>query len=117
WRRTMSMQAVETTKGRSSSGILHDPLPGTGYRALRRIGAGTSSEVFEAVGPDRIRRAVKVLRAPFADEPELIRRLEQEGLALAALDHPSLVRVIDVGTTVAGRPYFAMPLLEGETVR
>jgi serine/threonine-protein kinase len=113
----MSMLAVETTKGRSSSRILRDPLPGTGYRALRRIGAGTSSEVFEAMGPDRVRRAVKVLRAAFADEPELVGRLEREGLALSALDHPNLVPVIDVGTTAAGRPYFAMPLLEGETVR
>jgi serine/threonine-protein kinase len=112
----MSMQAVEITGPRSSR-VLHDPLPGTGYRALRRLGAGATSEVFEVVGVDRVRRAVKVLREALADTPEAIFRLEQEGHALGSLAHPSLVPVLDVGTTSAGRPFFVMPLLEGETVR
>lgn len=112
--------SIETTGRGATSGasrVLHDPLPGTGYRALRRLGGGASSEVYEAVGIDRARRAVKVLRSVFVDTPEAVHRLEQEGRALAALDHPSLARVVDVGTTVAGRPFFAMALLEGETVR
>jgi serine/threonine-protein kinase len=113
----MSMVTVEATGGRAPSRMLHDPLPGTGYRALRRIGGGSSSEVYEAVGYDRVRRAVKVLRSVFVDAPDAVFRLEQEGRALAALDHPSLVPVIDVGTTATGRPYFVMPLLEGETAR
>jgi serine/threonine-protein kinase len=99
------------------SHILHDPLPGTEYRALRRIGAGASSEVWLAVGRDGVRRAVKVLRAVFADAPEAVFRLEQEGRALAALDHPSLVPVLEVGTTAARRPFLVMPLLEGQTAR
>jgi serine/threonine-protein kinase len=113
----MSLQAVTPAPRPAVARILHDPLPGTGYRALRRIGAGSSSEVFEAVGPDRLRRAVKVLRALHSDSPDAVFRMEQEGHALAALQHPSLVPVIDLGTTLAGRPYFVMPLLEGETVR
>jgi serine/threonine-protein kinase len=113
----MITQSVSTTGRPTVARTLHDPLPGTGYRALRRLGAGASSEVFEAVGVDRVRRAVKVLRSAFADTPEAVFRLEQEGRALAALDHPNLVPVVDVGTTLAGRPFFAMPLLDGETVR
>jgi serine/threonine-protein kinase len=115
----MSMHAVEITFARDpgTSRLLHDPLPGTGYRALRRLGAGATSEVFEVIGPDRVRRAVKVLRAVFADAPEAIFRLEQEGRALGSLSHPSLVPVLEVGTTAAGRPFFVMPLLEGETLR
>ena len=112
----MSMQAVETSH-HATSRVLRDPLPGTGYRTVRRLGAGASSEVYEAVGLDRSRRAVKVLRSLFVDTPEAVFRLEQEGRALGALDHPNLVPVLDVGTTLAGRPFFAMPLLEGETVR
>lgn len=104
-------------EGHARSEILFDPLPGTGYRTVRRIGAGTSSEVFEAVGIDRVRRAVKVLRSFFVASPEAVFRLEQEGRALAALHHPNLVPVLDVGTTVAGRPFFVMPLLAGETAR
>jgi len=111
------MLAVDHDPSRAPSEILHDPLPGTGYRTVRRIGAGASSEVFEAVGLDRVRRAVKVLRSFFVPSPEAVFRLEQEGRALAALDHPNLVPVLDVGTTAAGRPFFVMPLLDGETAR
>jgi serine/threonine protein kinase len=114
---SMSMLNFESAGGRAPSRILHDPLPGTGYRALRRIGGGSSSEVYEAVGYDRVRRAVKVLRSVFVDTPDAVFRLEQEGRSLAALDHPSLVPVVEVGTTASGRPFFVMPLLEGETVR
>jgi eukaryotic-like serine/threonine-protein kinase len=113
----MLMTAVEAPSYRSPSRILHDPLPGTGYCAVRRLGGGATSEVYEAFGLDGKRCAVKVLRSLFADTPEAVFRLEQEGLALAALDHPSLVPVLDVGTTATDRPYFAMPLLEGETVK
>jgi len=113
----MSMTAVDALAYRSPSRILHDPLPGTGYCAVRRLGGGATSEVYEAFGPDGKRCAVKVLRSLFVDTPEAIFRLEQEGLALAGLDHPSLVPVLDVGTTATDRPYFAMPLLEGETVK
>jgi serine/threonine-protein kinase len=108
----MSMAAVET-----SSRILFDPLPGTGYAALRRLGGGATSEVFEAVGPGRARCAVKVLRASFSDCPDAVCRLEREGRALGWLDHPGLVPVLDAGTTATGRPWFAMPLLQGETVK
>ena len=114
----MSMVSVESTGGRAPSRILHDPLPGTGYRALRRLGGGV---VLGGLRGGRattaIRRAVKVLRSVFVDAPDAVFRLEQEGRALAALDHPSLVPVLDVGTTATGRPFFVMPLLEGETVR
>lgn len=101
----------------SSMQTLHDPLLGTGYRPLRRIGAGASSEVFEALSPDRVRRAVKVLRSGFVDDLQACFRLEQEGLALSAIEHENLVPVVDAGITAAGRPFFVMPLLAGETLR
>src|SRR5262249_15654191 len=53
----------------------------------------------------------------FADAPDAVFRLEQEGRALAALDHPSLMPVLDVGRTAAGRPFFVMPYIEGQTAR
>jgi serine/threonine-protein kinase len=94
-----------------------NPLAGTRYRALRLLGAGSSSEVFDAVGPGAGRYAVKVLRPVHLGTRELVRRLEKEALALAALDHPNLVRVLDVGITPDGRPFFVMPRLVGETLR
>jgi serine/threonine-protein kinase len=94
-----------------------DPLSGTGFRSRRRLGGGASSEVFEAEGPSGQVCAVKVLRAMHLDTRDAVRRLALEGEALAALDHPNLVRVLDAGVTLDGRPWFAMPKLLGETLR
>jgi serine/threonine-protein kinase len=94
-----------------------DPLSGTGFRARRRLGGGASSEVFEAEGPSGRICAVKVLRALHLDTRDAVRRLVCEGQALATLDHPNLVRVLDAGVTLDGRPWFAMPKLLGETLR
>ena len=113
----MSMHAVEITPGRAPSRVLHDPLRGTEYRMVRRLGAGATSEVYEAVGPRGARCAVKVLRAVYVDDPKAVFRLHLEARALSSLDHPSLSRVLDVGATAAWRPFFAMPLLDGETAR
>jgi len=94
-----------------------DPLAGTPYRAVLRLGGGLTSEVFDATDSQGRRCAVKVLRAAHIDTPEAVLRLQREARALSALDHPSLVRVIDTGLTPDGRPYFVMPRLVGETVR
>jgi serine/threonine-protein kinase len=113
----MSSVAVETSSPTPFSSIAFDPLRGTGYRALGRLGGGSTSEVYAAIAPDGTRCAVKLLREVFLDTPDALHRFEQEADALAMVDHPSLVRVLDVGTTVDGRPYFVMPLVEGETVK
>lgn len=96
---------------------LDRPLAGTRFRAARAIGAGATSEVFEARDPLGEVRAVKVLRGTFARSSDAALRLTQEGLALAALDHPNVVKVSEVGSTPDGRPYFVMERLEGETLR
>ena len=94
-----------------------DPLSGTGFHVRRRLGGGASSEVFEAEAPSGQRCAIKVLRALHLDTRDAVRRLVREGQALAALDHPNLVRVLAAGVTRDGRPWFAMPKLLGETLR
>jgi serine/threonine-protein kinase len=65
----------------------------------------------------RLRRpvAIKVLDPELADEPEFRARFESEARALAALDHPSIVPVLDVGADGA-RHYFVMKLLQGQVV-
>lgn len=93
------------------------PLPGTSYRLVRRIGAGSSSEVYEAIGRRGEARALKILRQERARSREAAARLVQEARALAALDHPHVVRVEDAGMTADGRPFLVMPLLLGETLR
>ena len=109
------MERNETRQGDSRSAW--GPLAGTRYRTVRRIGGGAASDVFEAVGPLGEVRAVKLLRAEHADSNDVTWRLTQEGRALARLDHPNLVKVIDAGVTAAGRPFLVMPRLIGETLR
>jgi serine/threonine-protein kinase len=60
--------------------------------------------------------AIKVLPADFAADPERLRRFEQEARAVAALDHPNILAIHDVGTH-EGAPYIVTELLEGESLR
>jgi tetratricopeptide (TPR) repeat protein len=47
------------------------------------------------------------------DTRTVIARFEAERQALAMMDHPNIARVLDAGTTAAGRPYFVMELVRG----
>src|SRR5438067_11197168 len=74
-------------------------------------------EVYRA-RDNRLQRdvAIKLLPAGFASEPDRLRRFEQEARASAALNHPNILAVYDVGT-LEGVPYVVSELLEGETLR
>src|SRR5262245_19035116 len=86
------------------------------YEILSSLGAGGMGEVYRARDP-RLRRdvAVKVLPDAFAADAERLRRFEQEALATAALNHPNIVAVYDVGTD-GGVSYVVIELLEGGTL-
>jgi WD40 repeat protein len=60
--------------------------------------------------------AVKVLPLSFASDPERQRRFEQESRAVAALDHPNVLVVHDVGAHES-RPWIVTELLDGESLR
>lgn len=92
-------------------------LDGTPYKAVGLLGVGTSSKVYEALGPEGERCAVKVLRPLHPASSDVALRLAREGRALAHLRHPQIVRARDAGTTPDGRPYFTMDILTGETLR
>ena len=47
------------------------------------------------------------------DSKQVVSRFEAERQALAMMDHPSIARVFDGGTTESGRPYFVMELVQG----
>src|SRR5262249_6932403 len=66
----------------------------------------------EQEAPVRRRVALKVIR-PGLDTDQVIARFEAERQALALMDHPDIARVLDAGTTGAGRPYFVMELVQG----
>ena len=87
------------------------------YEVLAQIGSGGMGEVYRA-RDTRLGRdvAIKVLPAEFASDPDRLRRFEQEARAVAALDHPNILAIHDIGTH-EGAPYIVAELLEGESLR
>ncbi|MCZ6787782.1 MAG: serine/threonine-protein kinase, partial [Planctomycetota bacterium] len=88
-----------------------------GYRLLARIGAGAMGSVYKAEHLKlHIPVALKVLRVDLASSPTQVERLKREAQLAAKLDHPNVVRSLDVGES-NGFHYFAMEYVEGTTVR
>ena len=87
------------------------------YEILAPIGAGGMGEVYRA-RDTRLGRdvALKILPESFAREPERLRRFEQEARAVAALNHPNILAVFDIGQH-NGAPFLVSELLEGESLR
>jgi WD40 repeat protein len=87
------------------------------YEILSALGAGAMGEVYRA-RDSRLRRdvAIKVLPVAFSADVDRLQRFEQEAHAAAALNHPNILAVHDIGTE-AGAPFIVSELLEGATLR
>jgi len=87
------------------------------YELVALIGAGGMGEVYHA-RDQRLGRdvAVKILPASFAADHDRLRRFEQEARAIAALSHPNILGVHDIGQH-DGTPFMVSELLEGESLR
>ncbi|MGA8312419.1 MAG: serine/threonine-protein kinase, partial [Terriglobales bacterium] len=87
------------------------------YEIVALLGAGGMGEVYRA-RDSRLKRevAIKVLPQTLSLDADRLRRFEQEALATAALNHPNILAVFDIGTS-EGSPYVVSELLEGETLR
>jgi tetratricopeptide (TPR) repeat protein len=87
------------------------------YEILGPIGAGGMGEVWRARDTELDREvAVKVLPESFASDENRLERFQREARALAALSHPNLLEIYDVGST-NGIHYAVTELLEGDTLR
>ncbi len=94
-----------------------DVIPGTRYRLVRFLGQGGSAEVCAAQHVDLDRQvAIKILSPRLAESAEAIAQFRMEARACSRLGHPNIVDVIDFGELEDGRFYFAMELLDGETL-
>ncbi|HZT82944.1 MAG TPA: serine/threonine-protein kinase, partial [Gemmataceae bacterium] len=87
------------------------------YKLVQELGAGGMGTVFMAQQTEPVKRlvALKVIK-PGMDSRQVIARFEAERQALALMDHPNIARVLDAGTTAAGRPYFVMELVKGVSI-
>ena len=87
------------------------------YKLMEQIGEGGFGLVFVAEQCEPVRRKVALkLIKPGMDSKEIIARFEAERQALAFMEHPNIARVLDAGTTDAGRPYFVMELVRGDPI-
>src|SRR5450755_2324564 len=87
------------------------------YEIVSLLGVGGMGEVYRArdarLGRDV---ALKILPVAFARDEDRLRRFEQEARAVAALNHPNILAIHDIGEQ-DGSPFIVSELLEGETLR
>ena len=84
------------------------------YKLLQQLGEGGMGTVYlaEQTEPVQRRVALKIIKAGM-DTRQVIARFEAERQALALMDHPNIAKVLDVGATASGRPFFVMELVKG----
>jgi len=87
------------------------------YEILSSVGAGGMGEVYRA-HDSRLDRtvAIKILPPSFAADDDRLKRFAQEARAAAALNHPNILSIFDIGDD-HGTTYVVSELLEGETLR
>jgi Tol biopolymer transport system component len=87
------------------------------YEIISPLGAGGMGEVYRA-RDTRLGRdvALKVLPDSFAHDADRLRRFEQEARAVAALNHPNLLAIHDIGEQ-NGTRFIVSELLEGQSLR
>ena len=87
------------------------------YRIVSQLGAGGMGEVYDAVDSTLGRHvAIKVLKADAVGDPKRLSRFIQEARAAAALNHPHLVSIYEIGEH-RGRHFIAMERVDGVTLR
>lgn len=115
---TIERRSAGRTEPLAPAAAIGRVLDGTPYRALALLGHGGMGEIVVAEHRTLGKQVVvKLLHARFAEDAHLADRLRVEAQALARLSHENLVAVHDLGQTPAGRPYYVMDRLHGQTLR
>jgi serine/threonine-protein kinase len=92
-------------------------LIGGRYRLEEKIGSGGMSTVYRAFDPTLERWvAIKLMHSDISRDPDQLERFRREARAVAQLNHPHVVTVIDAGED-EGAPYIVFEYVEGETLK
>jgi eukaryotic-like serine/threonine-protein kinase len=84
------------------------------YRLVRKLGEGGMGQVWlaEQTAPVRRQVALKLIKVGMYDD-DVLKRFQSERQSLAIMDHPSIAKVFDAGTTPDGQHYFVMEYVPG----
>lgn len=113
--RESSFRFEETASG--AGGLTSSSLNGDRYQVDTMLGKGGMGAVYKAY--DRLLKrsvAYKVIGERFARDPRARSHLLSEARAAAALNHPNIITIFDVGLN-EGQPFICMELVEGESYR
>ena len=92
-------------------------LIGDRFRLDEKVGAGGMSSVYRAYDPTLERWvAIKLMHRDISTDPDQLERFRREARAVASLNHPHVVTVIDAGED-EGNPYIVFEYVEGETLK
>src|SRR5512146_2071158 len=87
------------------------------YHLVEPLGEGGMAVVYKAYDANLERDvAIKVIRTEMGSDPAFLQRFQREAKALARLDHPYTLKVLDYGEQ-DGMPYLVMPYVSGGTLK
>jgi serine/threonine protein kinase/tetratricopeptide (TPR) repeat protein len=103
-------------KTQSSTPLIKDTIVGQ-YRIIEKIGAGGMGEVYLAEDTRLNRKvALKFLPLHLCQDEDCRKRFIREAQAAAALDHPNIAAIYEVGD-YQNRPFYAMQVVEGQSLK
>lgn len=90
---------------------------GDRYELVAEVARGAMGDVYEALDHERgVKVAVKVLRAEYLADDSMRRRFRREGAVLKALDHPAIVRLLELELDAEGMVFLVTEYVEGSTL-